>query len=36
VNAFGFPADAKLIVTLSRPGGKDDLVVGRGEYIGGR
>jgi hypothetical protein len=30
VNVLGLPADAKLIVTLSRPGGKDDLVVGRG------
>jgi hypothetical protein len=30
VDILGFPADTKLIVTLSRPGGKDDLVVGRG------
>lgn len=30
VNVLGLPADTKLIVTLSRPGGKDDLVVGRG------
>jgi hypothetical protein len=30
VDILGFTADTKLIVTLSRPGGKDDLVVGRG------
>jgi SH3-like domain-containing protein len=30
VNVLGLPADTRLIVTLSRPGGKDDLVVGRG------
>lgn len=30
VDILGLPADTKLIVTLSRPGGKDDLVVGRG------
>lgn len=30
VDILGLPADTKLIVTLSRPGGKDDLIVGRG------
>lgn len=34
VNVSGFPEDTKLVVKLSRPSGKDDLVVGKGATTG--